>query len=87
MNKWTHALLGVGLISLPALAHADEKVNVVQTALSATTLSGYVDTSAIWKFGTGNANMPGRTYDGADVQDGFNLNVVSLTLDKPLEKM
>jgi hypothetical protein len=44
-----------------------------------------VDTTAVWKFGTGDANMPGRVYDGSDVQDGFNLNVVSLTLDKPLD--
>jgi hypothetical protein len=55
------------------------------TALSSTTLSGYVDTTAVWKFGTGNANMPGRVYDGSSVQDGFNLNVVSLTLNKPLD--
>jgi hypothetical protein len=86
MNKWTQVLLGVGLISIPAVASADEKMNVVQTALSSTTLSGYIDTTAIWKFGTGNANMPGRVYDGPDVQDGFNLNVVSLTLNKPLDE-
>jgi hypothetical protein len=86
MNKWTQVLLGVGLISIPAVAAADEKVNAVQTALSSTTLSGYVDTTAIWKFGTGNSPMPGRVYDGPDVQDGFNLNVVSLTLSKPLDE-
>lgn len=86
MNKWTQVLLGVGLISVPAIASADEKMNVVQTALSSTTLSGYVDTTAIWKFGTGNTPMPGRVYDGSDVQDGFNLNVVSLTLNKPLDE-
>ncbi|MFO1475190.1 MAG: outer membrane beta-barrel protein [Verrucomicrobiota bacterium] len=55
------------------------------TSLSATTLSGYVDTSAIWNMGTGNANMPGRVYDGPTMMDGFNLDVVSLTLDKPLD--
>jgi hypothetical protein len=86
MNKWTQVLLGVGLISVPAVASADEKVNAVQTTLSSTTLSGYVDTTAIWKFGTGNSPMPGRVYDGPDVQDGFNLNVVSLTLNKPLDE-
>jgi hypothetical protein len=77
-------LLSAGLVSIPAVMHADDAPtpSTVLTALSATTLSGYVDTSAVWKFGTGNANMPGRTYDGPDVQDGFNLNVVSLTLDK-----
>jgi hypothetical protein len=87
MSKWTRVLLSAGLISAPALARADEapKPNSVLTSLSATTLSGYVDTSAIWNMGTGNANMPGRVYDGPNMMDGFNLNVVSLTLDKPLE--
>lgn len=86
MNKWTQVLLGVGLISIPAVASADEKMNVVQTALSSTTLSGYIDTTMDWSFGTGNANLPGRVYDGPDTQDGFNLNVVSLTLNKPLDE-
>jgi Putative beta-barrel porin-2, OmpL-like. bbp2 len=87
MSKWTRVLLSAGLIGLPAVVKADEAVkpNPVLTALSATTLSGYIDTTATWTFGTGNANMPGRTYDGPDTQDGFNLNVVSLTLDKPLD--
>ena len=80
------ALLALGTISLASVAPAEEKANQVLTALSSTTLSGYIDTSAVWKFGTGNANMPGRVYDGSDVQDGFNLNVVSLTLDKPLDE-
>jgi len=86
LNKWTQMLLGVGLISLPAAAGAEEKPNFVQTAFSSTTLSGYVDTTATWSFGTGNANLPGRVYDGPDTQDGFNLNVVSLTLNKPLDE-
>lgn len=83
LSKWTQLLLGAGAISLPAVMHA--QTNAILTSLSSTTLSGYVDTSAVWKFGTGNANMPGRVYDGSSVQDGFNLDVVSLTLDKPLD--
>src|SRR5438477_632629 len=89
MSKWTRMLLSAGLISLPAVVQAADPPatpNTVLTALSATTLSGYVDTTAVWKFGTGDANMPGRVYDGPDAQDGFNLNVVSLTLDKPLDE-
>jgi hypothetical protein len=86
ISKWTQVLLGAGLVSLPAMALAEEATPSVLTAVSSTTLSGYVDTSAVWKFGTGNANMPGRVYDGADVQDGFNMNVVSLTLSKPLDE-
>jgi hypothetical protein len=80
-------LLSAGLVSIPAVMLAEDAPapapSTVLTALSSTTLSGYVDTTAVWKFGTGDANMPGRVYDGPDVQDGFNLNVVSLTLDKP----
>jgi hypothetical protein len=86
-NKWTVGLAAVGAISLASAARADEKMSMVQTALSNTTISGYVDVTASWKLGTGDVNLPGRTYDGGVGQpynqDGFNLNVVSLTLDKP----
>ncbi len=86
INKWTQVLLGVGLVSIPAVTNAEEKIIGSQAALTSTTISGYVDTTASWKFGTGNANMPGRVYDGADTQDGFNMNVVSMTLNKPLDE-
>jgi len=85
-NKWTLALAAAGVVSLGSVAQAEEAKNQVLTALSSTTLSGYVDTSAIWKFGTGNNCMPGRTYDGTAKQDGFNLNVVKLSLEKPLDE-
>jgi len=66
-NKWTLALAAGGVVSLGSIAQADEKpTSQVLTAVSSTTLSGYVDTSAIWKFGTGNANLPGRQFDGPD---------------------
>lgn len=84
-NKWTLALAATGVVSLGSLAQAEEAKNQVLTAVSATTLSGYVDTSAIWKFGTGN-NLVGRSFDGANKQDGFNLNVVKLSLAKPLDE-
>lgn len=86
INKWTQVLLGVGMVSVPAVTHAEEQLSQLRTELTSTTISGYVDTTATWKFGTGNANMPGRTYDGADTQDGFNLNVVSLTVAKALDE-
>src|SRR5690606_7786235 len=88
INKWTQVLLGVGLVSIPAVTHADEKEHLssLRADLTSTTISGYIDTSATWKFGTGNANMPGRVYDAADTQDGFNLNVVSITFSKPLDE-
>lgn len=55
--------------------------------VSKTTISGYVDTSAIWAIGEGgNANFPGRTNDGEGYVDGFNLNVVQLSLSSPLDE-
>jgi hypothetical protein len=85
-NKWTLTLAAAGVVSLGSVAQGEEAKNQVLTALSSTTLSGYVGTSAIWKLGTGNTFMPGRAYDGPAKQDGFNLNVIKLTLEKPLDE-
>src|SRR6266568_2112363 len=88
-NEWTLGLAAGGVVSLASAVQAEEaqkQMSQVMTAVSATTLSGYVDTSAIWKFGTGNANLPGRQYDGPSKQDGFNLNVVGIRLEKPLSE-
>ena len=87
INKWTKVLCSAGLVTLPMLASADETKNFVQTAVSATTLSGYVDTTAFWAPGTGNMNQPGLVGgQGATVLDAFSLNVVSLTLEKALDE-
>lgn len=87
LNQWTLALASAGIIAIPTLSHAVEAAaSPVVTALSATTLSGYVDTSAQWNFGTGNANTPPYSYGGPSKADGFNLNAVDLALDKPLEE-
>src|SRR5712671_50029 len=85
-NKWTVGLAAVGLVSLASAARAEEKVNMVQTALSATSLSGYVDTSAQWNLGTGNDRLPDYKFGGASKADGFNLNVVQLRIEKPLDE-
>src|SRR6266516_2521148 len=85
-NKWTVGLAAVGLVSLNSAVNAEEKANMVQTALAATSISGYVDTSAQWNFGTGNANNPPYKFGGADKADGFNLDVVQLTIAKPLDE-
>jgi hypothetical protein len=91
-NKWTLALAAAGVVSLGSLAQAEEAQHQVLTALSSTTLSGYVDTSAIWKFGSDRHNstytgIPGRVFDGTqDKLDGFNLHAVKLTLEKPLDE-
>ncbi len=86
-NKWTVALAAIGVVSLASAAKAEEKaVNAVQTALSSTTISGYVDTSAQWNFGTGNEFMPPYKFGGPDKADGFNLDVVQIRIEKPLDE-
>lgn len=92
INEWTLGLAAVGVVSLASVAQADEnKLVPLMTDVASTTLSGFVDTSAIWRPGTGSDAVPvGRLYDvnstGSSKQDGFNLNVVSLVLDKPLDE-
>ena len=90
LNQWTLALAAAGVVSLESIVQAEEKeqkMNPLLTAVSSTTLSGYVSTSAIWKPGTSNAGIPGRAFDApASKHDGFNLDVVSLMLAKPLSE-
>src|SRR6266581_8764890 len=85
LNPWTVALVGAGIVSLPSTGKAEEKMSMLQTALSATTLSGYVDTSAHWNPGTGNANPAPYAFN-AGKQDGFNLNSVVLQIQKPISE-
>ncbi len=85
-TPYTLALIGAGLVSLPAVLQAEEKGNFIQTAFAYTTLSGYVDTSAQWNVGTGNDNLPPYKFGGSSKADGFNLNVVQLRIDKPLDE-
>jgi hypothetical protein len=84
-NAWTWALVGAGLVSVAPVARAEEKPNPVLTALASTTISGYVDTSAQWNAGTGDANTPPYAFGGPGKADGFNLNVVKLTLEQPTD--
>ena len=85
LNQWTVGLAAAGVVSLASVAYAEEQpMSQVLTAVSQTTLSGYVDTSAIWKFGTGDAYLPGRAFDGVGKLDGFNFNVAEVTLEKTL---
>jgi len=81
-NAWTLALISTGLVSIPAAVRADESTNAIMTALSATTISGYVDTSAQWNLGPGDARVPNYAWGGPSKADGFNLNVVELTIEK-----
>ncbi len=88
VNQWTLALAAGGVIGLVPAARAEEKpMSQVLTAVSSTTLSGYVSTSIIWEPGTSNAAIPGRAFDApSSKHDGFNLDVVSLMLAKPLSE-
>jgi hypothetical protein len=87
LNQWTLGLAAVGVISLPSALRAEEAAVPVMTALSSTTISGYVDTSAQWNPGTGTGGsvMP-TLFGGTDKVDGFNLNVVQLSISKPLDE-
>ena len=57
-DNWTVALAALGVVSLTSAAKAEEQPSSVITAVASTTLSGYVDTSAHWNFGTGNTYVP-----------------------------
>ncbi len=81
INKWTLGLAAVGLVSLTSV-QAEEAPTAVLTALSSTTISGYVDVGAHWNPGNGIAPIPLT----AGKNDGFNVNSVLLSLEKPLEE-
>jgi hypothetical protein len=88
MNKWTLGLAAVGLVSLtPALRAADATPGPqpILTAMSATTISGYVDTSAVWNPGTGNTYAAPYAFNGGKA-DGFNLDAVAVRIAKPLDE-
>jgi len=56
------------------------------TALASTTLSGYVDTSAHWNLGTGNTYVPPYKFNSPSKSDGFNLDVIQVRIEKPLDE-
>jgi len=85
LQKWTLGLAAAGLVSAPYWAGAEEKPSPILTALSSTTISGYVNVSAIWNPGTGNGNVPPYAFNN-NKQDGFNLDVAKLTIERPLDE-
>lgn len=88
VNQWTLGLAAAGVISFGAVAQAEEKPsNQVLTAVSGTQISGYVSTSVHWNPGTtaGFGAGTGSSYL-AGKGDGFNLDVVQLTIQKPLDE-
>jgi hypothetical protein len=91
-NKWTVALAAAGLVSIGHNAQAEEGYI---SALSKTTLSGFVDTSFSLSNGhtglldTSNGPveyLPGRVlYQNEQKMDGFNLDVIQLSLSSPMD--
>ncbi len=85
-QKWTVGLATAGLVGLVPSLVAQTPGGVpqlvpIETALSATTISGYVDTSAIWNPGTGNAH-PAPFAFNAGKQDGFNLDSMDVKISR-----
>jgi hypothetical protein len=85
-NKWTLGLAALGVVSLASVASAEEKQNFLQTALSSTTISGYVDTSIEYTACDQASSSFSIPFRGASKRDGFNLNVVKLSIEKPLDE-
>jgi hypothetical protein len=85
-NKWTMGLAALGVVSLASAARADEaKMSQVQTALSNTTLSGYVDTSMQYN-PTGSGSVAPVAFQNSTKANSFNLNVIDIALDKPADE-
>ena len=94
INKWTLGLVAAGVVSLGSVAQAEEASEHLMTAVSGTQISGYVSTTMSWMANTGSrgfvaplTGLPGRSFhDGIAKQDGFNLDVIDLTVSKSLDE-
>lgn len=87
INQWTMGLAAVGVVSLASAVQAEEApMTVVQTTTSSITLSGYVDTSLEWDNGEDYSNFGGSIPFRSGKADGFNLNVVKVSLEKALDE-
>jgi Putative beta-barrel porin-2, OmpL-like. bbp2 len=93
-NKWTLGLAAVGAVSMASAVRADEaKLSQVQTALSNVTISGYVDVQAEFTAGNQLYRNSYQYSDGGyyyninqDNRDQFQLNTVTISLDKPQDE-
>lgn len=93
-NLRTAALVATGLVSAGSVIAEEARMNPVETALSATTISGYVSSTALFdvKGVKGGTALPGRTFDqginagAANRIDQFSLDVVKLTVAKDLDE-
>ena len=87
-NRLTSGLAAIGLACLAPAVRAQtgsQQDTPLLTSLSATTISGYDDTSVVWNPGTGNANPAPYAFN-AGKQERFNLDAVDIKLSKPLEE-
>src|SRR5271168_627813 len=83
-NKWTLGLAAVGVVSLTSAVRADEtKISQLNTALSNTTISGYVDVSA--QFTPQSTGTVAPNYYYLQPGNSINLNVVDIAIDKPMD--
>lgn len=90
-NKWTVALAALGAVSYASVASADEAtMSAVQTALSNTTISGYVSTSMNWQWSPSDGHVGNSPAGNIPFQsgkaNGFNLDVVKLSIAKPQDQ-
>jgi hypothetical protein len=91
LNHWTLALAAAGVVSMGAVAQAEEATESVKTLVSGTTISGYVSTSALWNPGTGTTYPAAiSAFHGgsntAGKNDGFNLDHINLTISKAMDE-
>jgi hypothetical protein len=83
-NKWTVALAAAGLVSIGHSAQAEEGY---VSALSKTTLSGFVDTSLSLSEKSSGTGLAGRVpYQNSDKMNGINLDVIQLSLASPMDE-
>ncbi|MCU0788136.1 MAG: porin, partial [Verrucomicrobia bacterium] len=61
-------------------------MNVVNAVTSGTTIGGYVSTSFSYNFNTAVQGVTAANPMGAGQANGFNLDVVNLTIEKPLDE-
>jgi hypothetical protein len=95
-NKWTLGLAAIGVVSLASASQAKadgapEQPTYMESATKGISISGYVDTSVEWAMYPGtersaNSTMSAIPFRGGNKQDGFNLNVVELNFEKPLDE-
>ena len=84
INNWTRALLATGVVGMGAVAQAEEApASQVLTAVSGTQLSGYVSTTASW---APNVMAPAGVSFLPAQPDGFTLDVVDISISKPLDE-